>query len=75
MVFEKKDVVFIGSSKLISKTGKELCFIKIADPSTYENLELMPVLGLDVSKLVVGGVYNAQLHCSGRYSNVMLTKV
>lgn len=72
MKFFKEKVIYVGSNQFKSKDGKDLCFVKIADSLTFENLEVMPFSGLDIDSLVVGQVYRAELECQGRYSNLNL---
>jgi hypothetical protein len=72
MIFSKNKVVFVGVNR-VDSNGKELCFIKIADPTTYDNLEMFPVKDLKVDELVPGEFYDAHVDCSGRYSNLNLT--
>jgi hypothetical protein len=72
MIFSKNKVVFVGVNRVVSN-GKELCFVKIADPATYDNLECFPVKDLKVDELVPGEFYEADVDCSGKYYNLNLT--
>lgn len=72
MLFINDCVRLVNVRRFTSKAGNECCFLTIADPATYESLELMPVRGFDVKGLEVGKDYKALVHIVGRYSNVEL---
>jgi hypothetical protein len=73
MRFIKDKVVFVSSHRFNSN-GKELCFVKLADPLTYDVLEIMPVRDFSFSGLVAGQVCSAEIDIQGRYSNLVSLK-
>jgi hypothetical protein len=70
MRFVKDKVVFISSNRFNSK-GKELCFVKLADPLNYDNVELMPTKDFNYSGLVSGQLYSAEIEVQGKYTNLV----
>lgn len=71
----KNNVKLVDVRQFTSKTGNPCTFLTIADPVTYESGDFMPVTGLDVSSLRVGGDYIAEIVVQGRYHNVSLLPV
>ena len=72
MVFINECVRLVSIRKFTSKAGKDVTFLNIADPATYENGEFMPIRGMDVSTLEAGKDYKAVLHVDARYNNIEL---
>ena len=72
MIFVRKNVVLAKVNR-VSKNGKEFAFLKIADPKSYDTVELMASRDLDINSLTEGEVYDALVDIDGRFSTVMLT--
>ena len=70
-----RNVKLLNVRQFTSKAGNACTFLQIADPQTYESAEFMPVNTLDVSSLVVGSDYLAQVVIEGRYSSLDLLPV
>lgn len=75
MIFVNECVRLVNVRKFKSKAGNECTFLTIADPTTYENCDLMPVRDFDISRLESGKDYKAIIHYDGRYTNVELLPV
>ncbi len=67
-----RNVKLVNIRQFTSKAGKPCTFLQIADPQTYESGEFLPVNGLDISSLTIGGDYLAQISVDGRYTNLDL---
>lgn len=65
-----KEVVFVEMRNLVSKKGKEFSIVKIADPVTYENLELIPGKPEDFSMCAPGEVILVEVDISDNYKTL-----
>lgn len=71
MIFVRKNVVLAKVNR-VSKNGKEFAFLKIADPKSYDTVELMASRDLNIDSLAEGSAYDALVDIDGRYSTVNL---
>ena len=71
MIFVRKSVILAKVNR-VSKNGKNFAFIKIADPKTYDTVEIMASRDLNIDVLTEGDVYDALVDIDGRYSTVNL---
>ena len=71
MIFVRKGVVLAKVNK-VSKNGKNFAFIKIADPKSFDTVEIMASRDLDVDSLVECEHYDALVDIDGRFSRVNL---
>lgn len=72
MKFYLRNVRLVSKRCFQSRNGKDLCFLRVANPDTFESGDFLPVQGVDVSTLEEGKDYSAVLHVDGRYSNIEL---
>lgn len=72
MVFSPScnEVVFIGMRQLKSKAGKDFCIVKIADPDSYENLELIPNDPAEFSECAKGELIKVSLDVTDRFKTL-----
>lgn len=75
MKFYCDEVVLVSVNEFKSKSGNDLCILKIADPASYENVEFFPSRGFDFSGLQPGSFYKAILDFDGRYSSIELEEI
>ena len=71
MIFVRKSVVLAKVNK-VSKNGKNFAFIKIADPKSYDTVEIMASRDLNLDMLTEGESYDALVDIDGRFSTVNL---
>ena len=71
MIFVRKNGVLAKVNR-DSKNGKEFAFLKIADPKSYDTVELMASRDLNIDSLAEGSAYDALVDIDGRYSTVNL---
>ncbi len=71
MIFVRKGVVLAKVNK-VSKNGKNFAFIKIADPKSYDTVEIMASRDLVLDSLVEGEHYDALVDIDGRFSTINL---
>ncbi len=71
MIFVRKSVILAKVNR-VSKNGKNFAFIKIADPKSYDTVEIMASRDLNIDVLTEGDTYDALVDIDGRYSTVNL---
>ncbi len=67
-----ENLVFVKARNFKSSKGNDCTFVTLANPSTYESIDVMPVKGCDLSRFAEGEKVSAVLHYDGRYTNVEL---
>ena len=67
-----RNLVLVKQRTFISKSNNTCTFLTLADPKTYESVDIMPIRGMDLSRLSDGTLYKAVLHYDGRYTSVEL---
>lgn len=68
-----KEVVFVEMRNLKSKKGNDFSIVKFADPTTYENVEMIPDDPADFSQLQPGEVIGIEVDISGDYKTLYRT--
>ena len=71
MIFVRKGVVLAKVNK-VSKNGKNFAFIKIADPKSFDTVEIMASRDLVLDTLVEGEHYDALVDIDRGFSTINL---
>ena len=69
MRFEKSGMILVNMRSFTSKQGNELTFLKVAEKSTYDSVEIMPSSDYDLTVVPIGGSCRLVLEYEGRYMN------
>lgn len=74
MLFIKESVRLVDK-RTYAKNDNTYYFLKIADTSTFENLEMLINRDCNFDELVIGKDYRAEVSIDGRYSNLRLLPI